>query len=252
MPRSTSCELCDAKLEFYTEREDGTPATWICRKCYLVQVRLDDAEAALWRTGYRAGGYHERCVLAGFESFEARYEHDLRIARVRMENLIRHVRSGRLLDVGASNGAFVVMAKRYGFEAFGLEPDAGVVAQARELANVRVLPVSLEEAAPFARPRSFTVVTFHDSFEHLLEPHQALDAARGLLRTRGLLVLEMPDADCPAARLEGRDWKHCKPAEHAYLYGRSHVERLLARHHFDMIDTIVPYPDRRTYYARAV
>ena len=250
MPASTSCELCSGDLQLFTQAKARTPATWRCGKCGLVQVRLNDEEAEAWRHAYRAGGYYRRRVLADHDTSIARHDHDLRIARVRLENMRRHINPGRLLDVGASSGAFVQAAAGYGFTAFGLEPDPDAFKAGRTLAGIRLLPLTFEEAAPFAGKRSFRAVTFHDSFEHLLNPHNVLAATHDLLYGTGLLVLEMPDADCPAFAEQGIGWRHFKPREHAYLYGRQHVESLLDDRRFELIDTIVPYPDRRTYYAR--
>ena len=251
MPAARSCELCEAPVSLWAPGADGVPDAYRCTLCGLVQLRLTSAEAERWQGYYRRGGaYHRERVLAGFGSFRERFLHDLRLARIRMENLVRFVKAGRLLDVGASNGALVQMARRYGFEAYGIEPDGWVVAQARVASGLVLLPLTFAEAAPFAGGDSFDAVLFVDSFEHLLSPHETLDQVECLLRSGGVLSIEMPDADCWEFGQQGVRWRHFKPREHAYLYGRRHVERLFERHGFELLDTIVPYPERRVYYAR--
>lgn len=247
-----SCEICRRPVEPYTQGGEGFPPTYRCPVCGLVQVRFDTAEDAdAWRGTYRADGeYHRTCVLAGFNSFEDRLKHDLRLARIRMENLTRFVKGGRLLDVGASNGAFVQMAWSYGFYAIGVEPDPWVVEEVTGRGNRHIRCQCFEKFAASKDADGYSAVTFLDSFEHLLSPREALEAVGRLLDSWGVLMIEMPDADAPGFRDQGPCWKHFKPREHAYLYGKSHVLKLLEMHRFSLIDSIVPYPDRRVYYAR--
>lgn len=251
--RALACVLCGGVLWRYGVGDVEGLAIGECGTCGLVQVAFkDEEERAKWEAYYAdTGRYHRERVLDGYESFEDRYGHDLIIARGRVENLIRHCEpKGNLLDIGCSNGAFVAMAEQYGFGARGIDPDSWAVGRALRLTPGRRLQaISLED---YVADRSFDVVTMIDSFEHLTRPHEALEKVHGLLRERELLVLEMPDADCPAFQLQRWSWKHFKPREHAFLYGLSHMKKLLPQHHFVLIDSIVPYPDRRTYYARSL
>jgi len=263
------CEICKGALTAFTPPSPspspagggmgggGAPGTFKCLKCGLVQVRFATREEeAAWRRSYQSNGaYHRERVLAGFKSFDDRLQHDLALARIRMENLNRFIHEGNLLDVGTSNGALPTVAATYGFHAFGIEPDEWVVAEARAR-GAQVMPGFFEDYVKSLPAGLLHVVTFFDSFEHLLRPGEVLDQTHRILWRRrfpaygGLLVLEMPDADCPAFAEQGAKWKHFKPLEHAYLYGKRHVLELLKQHRFRLLDTIVPYPDRRVYYAR--
>ncbi len=249
--QSNSCELCKGVVARFSEPSNGTPGTFRCLNCGLVQLRFATIqEAQCWREAYDSdGNYHRMCVLEAFSSFQERLEHDLRLARIRMENLTRFVRKGNLLDVGTSNGALPTVAASYGFHAFGIEPDHWVVNRAR-WHGAQVMPGFFEDYVQSLATGMLHVVTFFDSFEHMLCPGEVLDQTNRVLRRRGLLVIEMPDADAPAFAEEGEHWKHFKPLEHAYLYGKRHVLTLLKAHGFRLLDTIVPFPDRRVYYAR--
>jgi len=254
----SSCEICKGALVKFTEpiviESTGyiyTPATWRCLACGLVQVRFaSQVGAEAWRGYYeRDGDYHRECVLAGFDSFDARLAHDLRLARIRVENLSRFLSRGNLLDVGTSNGALPTVACELGFAAFGIEPDEWVVQEARAH-GAHVMPGIFEDYVKCLPDASMDVVTFIDSFEHLLHPAPVLEQTHRVLGRGGLIVIEMPDADAPGFAEQGAEWKHFKPREHAYLYGKRHVEMLLKEHRFRLLDTIAPYPDRRVYYAR--
>ena len=249
----SSCEICRGGLMKFSEAYGLEPATWRCLACGLVQVRFASAEEAeAWRGAYNAGGdYHRRRVLAGFKSFDERLAHDLRLARIRVENLSRFVARGNLLDVGTSNGALPAVACSMGFAAFGIEPDEWVVQEARAR-GAHVMPGIFEDYVKCLPDASMDVVTFIDSFEHMLHPAPVLEQTHRVLGRGGLLVIEMPDANAPGFAEQGAKWKHFKPREHAYLYGKRHVLALLKEHRFRLLDTIAPYPDRRVYYARRV
>jgi len=233
-------------------RGGPAPATYRCSSCGLVQLRFDtEEERAAWEEPYQGGTYHRERVLAGFKSFKERWRHDLALAQIRIENLTRFARGGRLLDVGASNGALLVAARERGFFPVGIEPDPWAVARAGRLTpGAPMVCATFDEFARDAGRHAFEVVTFIDSLEHMTSPHGVLEAAARLLTPCGLLVIEMPDADAPGFLEQGARWKHFKPCEHAFLWGRRHMDVLLPRHGFRLMDTIMPYPDRRVYYAR--
>lgn len=162
----------------------------------------------------------------GGQQVFTRFHHDLGVAR----NRVRYVRpfappAGVWLDVGTGNGAMLVAAEESGYEPVGIELDPET---ARELAAVlgrRVLSMTeamAEEHAPW------TVLSFYDVLEHVMEPRGVLQRfARGLA-PGGVLAIEVPDAGSPRARnLRGR-WKHVKRDEHLGYFTAETLNRLVA------------------------
>jgi predicted O-methyltransferase YrrM/SAM-dependent methyltransferase len=246
-PGCPTCVLCGSDVLPFAVK--GGRDLVHCAECGLVQVAfLDAASRSAWTSLYEDGGrYHRERQMAGHASFVHRYLHDRRLARIRLENLTRHCRRGRLLDVGCSNGAFVRTAEEYGFEAEGIDADEWVVRQGRSMTGCSLLAVPL---LGFSPRRKYDVVTLIDTLEHFVEPRASLRKIRRILKAKGWLVIEMPDADEPGFARMGVEWKHLKPAEHAYYFGRGHLEGLLRETGFRLVDAVVPYPDRRVYYAR--
>ena len=185
--QSRSCEICKGALAQFTAPHDDAPGTFRCLQCGLVQLRFaTDEEAETWRSHYQAdGAYHRERVLAGFGSFDDRLKHDLRLARIRVENLRRFALEGNLLDVGTSNGALPSVACSYGFKAFGIEPDEWVVQEARAR-GAHCMPGFFEDYVKSLPDGMLHVVTFIDSFEHLLCPAEVLKQTHRVLTRRGL------------------------------------------------------------------
>ncbi|WP_374345273.1 class I SAM-dependent methyltransferase [Phenylobacterium sp.] len=98
----------------------------------------------------------------------------------------------RLLDVGAGPGFLLQHAARLGFVVEGIEPDANVIATARE----RGLPVRHgffpDVLAPDDR---FDVIVFNDVFEHLPDITAAFEACARHLAPGGVLCLNCPNRD---------------------------------------------------------
>jgi SAM-dependent methyltransferase len=98
---------------------------------------------------------------------------------------------GRLLDVGCAHGWFLDAARRRGYTASGIEPDAAVAAQAVQRGHDVVHGPFPDVLSPGDR---FDVVVFNDVFEHLPDPRAALFATARALRPGGLLAINLPDS----------------------------------------------------------
>jgi hypothetical protein len=108
--------------------------------------------------------------------------------------------SGRVLDVGAGDGALLDALRGLGRDALGLErsptrPDVS----ARDLGEVG---------------GAWAAVVFWHSLEHLHEPGRALDRATGLLRPGGVLVVAAPNSASLQARAFGDRWLALDPPRH--------------------------------------
>lgn len=165
---------------------------------------------------------HPGCV-----PYRERYEHDLRVAKRRIERY-RGVHGVTVLrtalDVGCATGAFVDALRMQGVEAYGIDPDPG-------MRRDHVLTGSIADAP--AGP--YDLITFHDVLEHLVDPIAALRAARDRLSPGGMLIVDVPDVSVPAGH-------HHYKAEHLwYFTAHALVEMALdLRFVGDRIDYPIP------------
>lgn len=133
---------------------------------------------------------------------------------------------GRLLDVGASSGAYVVAARAAGFAAEGIEPSVEARALALEHNHVDLHPGTLESAALEGR---FDVVVARDVVEHVPDPLRFVAAAVAVLAPGGIVVLETPTTSSPVFAWEGSRWFLADPDQHLQLFCEVSMSRLLAR-----------------------
>lgn len=127
------------------------------------------------------------------------FEHHLKP----MERFTGPAQGRRLLDVGAYTGVFVQIAARHGWDAWGIEPSAWAVEEARAQGLQMVLGTLEDAGFP---PESASVVTMWDVIEHVADPLGTLQAACRVLEPGGYLIVHTMDLDSPFAHLMGRRW----------------------------------------------
>ncbi|MBI3506518.1 MAG: class I SAM-dependent methyltransferase [Proteobacteria bacterium] len=132
-------------------------------------------------------------------------------------------RDDAILDVGCGKGARVARLRQFGFRAEGIDPhlDGDVAFEGRTVAWRATLD---EVAGPYR------LVMFHHSFEHLPDPHAALDAARRLLAPGGQMLVRIPTRSSLAWETYGVDWVQLDAPRHLFLHSRTSFRQLAGMH----------------------
>lgn len=104
-----------------------------------------------------------------------------------LELLDRRLPKGRLLDVGASYGAFLELAAEHGWEAHGVELSEKACAYAASERGLTMHHGTLAEAS--YPDGHFSAITLWDLIEHLDKPREFLVEARRILAPHGLLLV---------------------------------------------------------------
>jgi SAM-dependent methyltransferase len=106
-----------------------------------------------------------------------------------VSELSRLTRPGRLLDFGSNYGRFLVLAKTYGWEAYGFEPCQDAVEASRQKGFEVRTGWSLEQAR--FPDRFFDAVTAIDSFCFPEHPHVTLTSFHRVLKRGGVLAMRV-------------------------------------------------------------
>jgi SAM-dependent methyltransferase len=190
----------------------------------------------------------------GAELLERAYYHDEAFSRALMGELrqttlerarekLAHLRAAgalrpgmRVLDVGASSGAWLEVAAEAGARsAIGVELGAGTAAAARAR-GLDVRTGTLEDVLPSLAGEQFDLITFWDVLEHLPDPRHELHLALGLLRPGGHLAATFPNVEGLYPRLTYRlfarrtgVWEYPELPVHFYDFSPVTARRLLER-----------------------
>ena len=144
----------------------------------------------------------------------------------------RYARGGRLLDVGCAAGYFLDVCRDAGWDAHGIEPNAGFVTMAQSRHGPAVTEGTLSSSS--FEPQSFDVVTMWDVLEHSTDPRLELEIGARLLRPGGLLFVNFPNIESLSARLTGPRWWFLL-SHHLYYFTPSTLRRLLEQVGFGVL-----------------
>lgn len=145
-----------------------------------------------------------------------------------------------ILDYGAATGEFVRAARDEGHECTGVELSADARATAKAVNGVSLLPVDGVRQVGEMR---FDVIHMNHVLEHMPDPLSHLRWCHRILRTHGLLVLEVPqqfDNDLDRLRrllrVGGRQKRFdAYSLHHTYFFSPDAMRLLLLRSGFEAI-----------------
>jgi len=140
----------------------------------------------------------------------------------------------KVIDIGCSVGYFLTLARAAGAKVLGIDVSPVAKQLAREMFGIEV------EVGEF--PNSFSLshskanlITFNDSFEHLLSPFAALSKAKKWLSRNGNIFIRTPDISYCKNRNSLRKWRLLQPQDHLYFFSGSSLETLLLLTGFKVI-----------------
>lgn len=244
LPRA-DCPFCRERGQVMygseTDRVFGAPGAWSVRRCQVCRhAWLDPIPAPAGfdiiydqyhthaPTGYVADGlrgWMRRQVLASALGYGS--------ARPSVGHLLAHIpligewgrasamgltaeSGGRLLEVGAGSGGFLVLMRTLGWQVTGLEPDPIAAEGARLKSGLDVIATTLEEARlPEA---SFDAITMSHVLEHLPDPAVTLLECHRVLRPGGRIAIVTPNLESLLHRSFGHDWRGLEVPRHLNLF----------------------------------
>ncbi len=236
VPQST-CYICDS-FEAVPFAEIHGFSYVQCAACTHVYTSTRYPEAAIERF-YKENTYWSQVTYANKETCFYRREN---VDRPKADFVEQYVEGGpgTWVDVGAGSGGLVSILCEKGWDATGLELSETSVAFARATFGVELLAQTLSAYAAehTALAGSVDVVSFIGLIEHVVDPMAHLANAHALLKTGGLLVVQVPNAGSLASMIQTvfpeNVFRHMSPIEHVMLFTRNSLETALAKSGFEI------------------
>lgn len=203
-----------------------------CKKCSVVHQVVKMSEQQYF--DFYKNEYHgDFQTKIGLKEYKERYDHDKHIAQMRFEKYDFHIPArGKLLDIGASNGAFVDYARNdLHYDAYGVDFTEHEWIYQGPLDTVN-FPTEY-----------FDVITMHDVLEHLIDPVATLKEVKRILKPGGKLIVDFPDYHKP----EGRH--HWRPIQHLWYFDKDQLVNLLWESGFNTTDIEYPIPSKFVTYS---
>lgn len=147
--------------------------------------------------------------------------------------LARHLpETGRMLDIGASTGAYLAHFRSQGWEVHGVE--LSEFAREAALKIYGITMVADLDAAKYPDDH-FDFVLLNQVIEHLPQCGGMLDTIRRILKPGGILFCTTPNFGSPAAKRQKGEWFALKPREHVVFFTPFTLARFLVRARFQII-----------------
>lgn len=226
-----SCNSCGCGetlrlARFPLEQEHEESYLVRCPQCSLVYLNPRPAKD---RIGYYYPATYQsdmlRLLAKGKTSRAARLGFEM--VRRRRTPVLKD--GGRVLDVGCSNGAYLNALREQGWEVEGIELDSEAAEYARSSRGLTVHQGDAESVLARIPGEQFDVVTMWHLLEHLFDPAAALANVHRILKPGGILMLEVPNFQCPLARVFGRYWFPLDIPRHLFHFTPSTLKSVLSR-----------------------
>jgi SAM-dependent methyltransferase len=157
-------------------------------------------------------------------------------ARLALQYISKHVRTGDLLEIGPGGGTFLKEAARQGYRVFAAEFNPAQVAHIRSLG----FDCRQGEFSKVFQWMTFDVIYHCDVLSHLLDPVSEFKAMRAMLKPGGVLVFETGNfGDVATKYYHLIDQWQCPT--HLYFFSRRSLANLARASGFTL-DTLTEYP----------
>ena len=157
---------------------------------------------------------------------------------------------GRLLELGASYGHSLALARERGWDVVGVELSPTASAHARSHFGLTVFNCDLVEA-PLADGSFDAVIGWH-VLEHVRNPKDQLLRLAALLKPGGVLGLRVPNIASFGARAAGQWWPWMCPPAHLWFFSSTTLPRLLRSCGFEVNEVRTLRGDGNNLYQYAL
>ena len=129
---------------------------------------------------------------------------------------------GKLLDIGAGTGEFLLKAKQQGWNVYGVEPHE----KARNLSQSK--GVVLEENLQQISEADFDVITFWHVLEHLPDLENQIVSISKKLKANGTLIIAVPNFKSFDARYYKNFWAAYDVPRHLWHFSKTAIQKLFS------------------------
>lgn len=151
--------------------------------------------------------------------------------KIKKSKVLPFIGKGRLLEIGAGNGANLFFLKSLGWRVTGIEFSG----KAAETAKKNGLNIVVGRAENVSLNQKFDLVLMIYLFEHLGDPAKVLRKTKKWLAKNGLLVIDVPNIDSIEFKVFKEKWFPLELPRHFYHFSPKTITLMLEKHGFKVI-----------------
>ena len=130
---------------------------------------------------------------------------------------------GKLLDIGAGTGEFLMVAKENGWQTTGIEPSD----KARNIALKK--GVFLADSLADLEDHSFDVISMWHVLEHVPNLENQIKELKRLLKPTGTILIAVPNFNSFDAKYYGKFWAAYDVPRHLWHFSKTAIKGLFAK-----------------------
>lgn len=153
------------------------------------------------------------------------------IFQKRVNLISRFAKGGRLLEVGCSTGVMLKLFRERGWQTLGVEPSRSALAAQKK--GLKVWRQKFEDVRPPAG--FFDLVILNHTLEHMEKPKGVLAKVNRILKSDGIVFVDVPNAGGLGAKILGKYWPYRLPQEHKWQFTRQSLASLLEETGFEIL-----------------
>jgi SAM-dependent methyltransferase len=225
MDNTPHCAVCGSDSRGVGEKNGYK--LYICRNCTLTFIYPVPDLNSVYNEGYFTGA----STHMGYANYDADKEPMVPTFEKYLKRIKALTPGKKLLDVGAATGFFLAIARRFGFEVYGVE----ISSYAAERSRKKGIPTIAGTLEDVPNEPKFNVLTMFDVIEHVENPLTLCVRANTLLEKDGILVINTPDIGSVYARILGLRWNLIIPPEHLFYFNNRSMKILLDKTGFELV-----------------
>jgi 2-polyprenyl-3-methyl-5-hydroxy-6-metoxy-1,4-benzoquinol methylase len=148
--------------------------------------------------------------------------------------MAKHVPPGSMLDVGAAAGFVMKGFHDAGWECTGLEPNAGMAAEAEQRFGFPVHVGTLEDVS---FDRQFDLVNMTQVVAHFYDVRVAFERAANITNANGHWLIETWNHRSVVARLLGQTWHEYCPPSVTQWFSKQSLVKLASQFDMELVDS---------------
>lgn len=158
------------------------------------------------------------------------------IKNIALKNKVKLINAqsekGRLLDIGAGTGDFLITAKNDGWETIGIEP------------NEKAKTIAINKGVNFSndlkdlKDHSFDVITMWHVLEHVPNLDEYISELKRLLKTNGTILIAVPNYKSFDANYYGRFWAAYDVPRHIWHFSKTAIKKLFAEKDMKLVEVL--------------
>lgn len=139
---------------------------------------------------------------------------------------------GKLLDIGAGTGDFLVVAKNDGWQITGIEPSI----KAKGIAINK--GVNFVESLSALESNSFDIITMWHVLEHVPNLEEYLTELKRLVKPSGTIIIAVPNFKSFDANFYGRHWAAFDVPRHIWHFSKTAIKKLFAEKEMKLVEVL--------------